>query len=382
MSPAHKKKTVKKQPESKSSGKKKSTARRVKEVRLDAFRHGANTVLLSTILIVFVVFLGLAWRIFGIRLPAPRPANKTACLELYYYDQALAYLVPIHRRVTLAPADSRSERAVHEFASVPRDPSLARIYPANIQPPEVRVANGIATVDLPEEIRTYWQNSGKDREAQFLDALTLTVTSAGESSKVRYLIAGQPLETSPGGIALDKPIETPAHINEVPNPGLGDDAIWTTAYFLDSSGKYLFPLAIQIAANADPAMEAVKALLVSPPRAVDPPPRAVIEPGCSLDRLLIENGVAKVVLRVPDPQMIFLRDDINVFRRALFLTLKQCCNAQNVTIELNGRPLESYSRFGNLADLSQDNCSNLEPDYQPIPPTGIQPSSSKPEGQL
>jgi len=338
---------------------KKSATKRVKEVRADAFRHGANTILLALIVILFVVSMAYIWSIMGRPgFSAHRADDHLACIELYFYDSAVAYLVPIHRRIEMAPNDKPTERALHEFAIGPRDPSLARVYPANIPIPSVRIERDTAVVDLPVEIKDRW--GGARREREFLNALTRTVTAAGECSKVRVLIAGEPQEATPAGFALDKPLTRPEFINRVREESEGDQTAWTSAYFLDSSGRYLFPLAIEIPAGADRAMEAVKAILEYPPVQVEPPPLPVAPMGYSLDRLAIENGVATVDMRVPDPFTAFFTSDINLFRRALYLTLKDCCNVENVAIELNGRPLESYGRFSNLPDITRDDCWNLE----------------------
>jgi hypothetical protein len=326
-------------------------------------------------LVVFVTGAYLVWDFLGKPgLPKGNLTERTACLELYFYDSAVAYLVPVHRRVELAPNDSRTERAVHEFALGPRDPSLARVYPANIPVPSVRKEKDVAVVDLPAEISDYW--GGPKREQEFLNALTMTVVSTGECSSVRILVAGSPQVSTPGGISLEKPLEKPNVINQVWGSYLTDTPAWATAYFLDSTGRYLFPLSMEISSGADPAVKAVKALLSMPPIAVEPPPRPVAPMGYSLDRLVIENGLATVDINVTDPQMAFMTSDINLFRGALFLTLRDCCNVVDVAIRLNGRPIEMYGRFSNLPALSMFDCFNIENTNavveQPEPSAGSQ----------
>ena len=346
-----------------SSGKKRSqkktTAKRVREERADAFRRGVNSILL--VILILIVLFGLyeGWVFLGRPGWPERPsAERAACVELYFHDSAVAYLVPVHRRVMLARNDSLTARAVQEFATGPRDPMLARVYPANIPVPAIKLEKDVAVIDLPEEILDNW--SGEDRQQALLNALCMTVVAAGDASKVRILVAGEALQAASEGFALDKPLSAPDFVNLVPDRSLEGEPDWVTAFFLDSTGRYLMPLALQVAPGGHEAEKAIEAVLGAPPSEVDPGPLPVAPEGYRLDRLIIENGLATVDIRVPDTQTAFLGYDINLFRRAVYLTLKKCCQVSDIAVELNGRPIESYGRFGNLVALESIECWNLE----------------------
>ena len=163
--------------------------------KADSFRRGVNTFLGTVLVLMILAGAGWMWVFLGKPgWPERVPEDRSACVELYFYDSAIVYLVPVHRRVDLAPNDSLTARAVHEFAVGPRDPSLARVYPANIPVPSVRLTYGTAVVDLPREILGHM--GGASREAGLLDALTMTVAAAGECGKCRKCRFGTKRRTS------------------------------------------------------------------------------------------------------------------------------------------------------------------------------------------
>jgi len=332
--------------------------------KVEAVGRGLNTFLLTLLILVIVAGAGWMWVFLGKPgLPTQPQQDRSACLELYFYDSAVSYLVPVHRRVVLAPNDKKTERAIREFAIGPHDPSLARVYPANIPVPSVTIEGRTAVVDLPSEILRHM--GGTAREGALLDAITLTAVAAGECRNVRLLVGGEIMETTVEGYIIDNPLEPPDAINKVPNFSLDSDSQWVTVYFLrDSDRKYLFPLTLEVMAGTPPVEEAVKALLNSPPRIVDPPPLRVCPTGYSLERLAIENSIAHVDLGVPNTETAFFDYDINIFMRALYQTLRDNAEISGIDLSFNGRPVTSYGRFTRLEFPSQNDCWNAE--YQPV----------------
>jgi hypothetical protein len=376
---ARKKKTGDKASGKRSAKKAKKTAAKNggESQRIDAARRGVNTFLLVVLILVILSGAGWMWVFLGKPgWPKGPQQDRSVCLELYFYDSAVAFLVPVHRRVVLAPNDSKTARAVREFATGPRDPSLARVYPANIPVPTVTVDGKTAVVDLPAEIVGHL--GGASREGAFLDALTLTVTAAGECDGVRLLVAGEQLEATGEGYIIENPLKPPEKINMASNSSLTGETQWVTVYYLrDLDHRYLFPLTIEVPAGTPPAEDAVKALLDAPPHVVDPPPIRVAPSGYLLEKLVIENSVARVDLGVPNTDTAFPsyeNYDINTFRRALYLTLKRCCGIEDIELSFNGRPVSSYERFGTLEPLSTNQCWN--PEYEP--PSGTIPGDSQP----
>ena len=63
---------------------------------------------------------------------------------------------------------------------------------------------------------------------------------------------------------------------------------------------------------------------------------------------------------MPDSATAFLNFDVNIFRRALYLTLHKCCDVTDVVLKINGRELESYTRFANLLPVASEECWNIE----------------------
>lgn len=343
----------------KAAGKKNTGSKKVREEKDLGVKRAVNSVLIAILVFVilaasfeFWIFLGKpGW-------PGSQREDRSVCLELYFKDSSVMYFVPVHRRVTLAPEDSLTSRAVEEFALGPRDPLLARIYPSNIPVPAVTINGDIATVDLPREIRAHF--GGTARESALVDGLTLTVAAAGECSKTMILIEGQVQETTPEGIMLNEPLEPPEFFNIVPDSWMSAEPVWVAAYFLDETGKYIIPLAVETDDSRSPAENAVHALLVGPPGRGVNGPQAICPGGYELTRLLIENGIATVEINVPNPQNAFINQDINIFRRALYLTLKKCCGINDIALRLNGRDLESYARFAGLTDVTDESCWNVE----------------------
>ena len=359
LSPAKRKTTSKDGSGKKKSGNKKPGAKRVKEQQNIALRRLINSIL--GIVLLFVVLTGgyYVWTFLGRPgLNPPAGNESTACLELYFFDSSVAYLVPVMRRVTLAPGDSRTVKAVQEYAIGPKDPQLARVYPANIPIPVISIRGDVAVVDLPKEIRSHL--GGTYREKSLLDSLALTVKAAGECSKVRLLIGGEIQEATPEGYEIDNPMEPPKNINMVPDSSIEGNSSWVTAYFLDASGNYLVPLSVQSDNESPPAEFAVNRMLDGPPPGAVPGIRRISPPGYELDKIAIENGAAEVNILIPNPQSAFPNSSIGIFQRALYLSLRDCCDITSLTLKINEKDVETYSRFANLPDVSDENCWNLE----------------------
>lgn len=348
--------------------KKSRTPKKVREARADAFRRGVNTVI-AILLVLVVAFAAFeAWLFMGKPgWPVSPRGERYVCLELWFHDNSVTWLVPVHRNVTLAPNDSPTSRAVEEFAAGPNDPYLAAIYPDEVAAPSVRIEDDTALVDLPRDILGHL--SGTSRERALLDALTLTVASAGECGKVRIMIGGEAVEATPEGYDLTEPLSPPQKINHVPDSSLDGESKWVSVYYLDSSGKYLMPLSLEVPVDSEGGRVAMERLLGDPPQLSYPPPQRVAPVGYRLERIAIENGIGTVELAVPNVQATMSEEEIETFRRAVFLTLKECCSVDDVVLMLNGIELESYSRFSNLPDLSNARCWNIErsPD-ESIPP--------------
>ncbi|HEX9744552.1 MAG TPA: GerMN domain-containing protein [bacterium] len=344
---------------SKKPGGKKSGSKKAKETKRSPFLSATLGVLI-TVVVLLVLYGGYELWIFAGRpgIPGQQISDRTECVELWFYNASIAYLVPVSRNVTLARGDSLTVKAVGEWATGPDDTMLARVYPANIPVPVVRTSGRTAVIDLPAEIQSHL--TGSTRTDHFFDALTLTVEAAGECSEVRITIGGEQIEATGDGYILNEPFKPPVHLNEVVNSGLESDFEWATVYFLDQTGSYLIPLSLQFESGLSLPEQAVSAILESPPREAVEGPMRVCPPGYGLEQLTIENGTAAANITVPNPQTAFMGPDITLFRRALYLTLHGCCGIEDVEVLLNGRNAESYARFGAFESLSDWDCINVE----------------------
>jgi len=283
--------------------------------------------------------------------------DGTKCVSVYYYDNAIIYLVPVQRRVEQPGNMSLTALALNELAKAPGDPSLARIYPA-IDPPDVYIDGGEAVVDLPPEIWDHFGDVGRQRA--FFDAITLTVRDAGECTGVRILVGSQMIDSTPEGFNISETLTPPDNINLVPDLSLDGESEWVTAWFRDSTGSYFIPLGLEIQADVEPAEEALRKLLGEAPQLAYPPPVRVSPVGCRLEKINIESGVATVDILVTDAGPLFDTNDVTKLRTAMFLTLRDCCDVRDVRLKLNGRDVDSYSRFADLPGDIPTTCWNLE----------------------
>ena len=139
----------------------------------------------------------------------------------------------------------------------------------------------------------------------------------------------------------------------------------TPNFLIDSTGTYLLPLGLQISADSEPAEAAVQRMLDGAPRLAYPPPQSVTPPGCTLEKVSIENGIARIDIANNELATAFMNHDIGVFRQALYLTMKECCSVTDLVLELNGREARSYTQFCDLPESAAVETWNHERDYTP-----------------
>ncbi|MFH1676560.1 MAG: GerMN domain-containing protein [bacterium] len=349
----------KKSPKKKTGNRKSQKVKRAEAERITKLGAGFNFVFFIVVLLIFGSATYLIWDFLGRPgLPKISPKEKSVYVELYFMDNTVAWLVPVHRKATLAGSGSKTELAIREWAAGPRDPSLARVYPVNVEIPTVTRESDCAVINLPKEIVGHMGGTFKERA--FLDAITLTAVSAGECSKVRLLLDGALMRTTPEGYEIDDPLLPPEYPNEVPGSSVDEESDWATVYYLDSTATYLVPISIRIPKDSNKWQHAAEALLDHPPAVVQPPPMPIAPTGYTLEKVVIESGTASVDIRVPDTQTAFLGYDFTLFKEAVWLTLKKCCDIKNLEIKLNGKPSESYGRFGDLPDPANNENWNIE----------------------
>lgn len=136
-----------------------------------------------------------------------QPTTKTVIL--YFSDAQAMYLVGETRDITFNPAtrtaSSEAGEIVRELIAGPRDPGKIRTIPAETQLLGVEVAEGLATVDFSEELRSK-HPGGSTGELMTLYSLVNSLTELPEIKQVQIRINGSPLDTLAGHVDLTHPL--------------------------------------------------------------------------------------------------------------------------------------------------------------------------------
>lgn len=137
----------------------------------------------------------------------PPPSTRT--VTLYFSDEQAMYLVGESRQITLSPsAQAASDQAgemVRELIAGPREPGHVRTIPAETRLLGVTVADGIATVDFSEELRSK-HPGGSSGELMTVYSLVDSLTGMAEIKQVQIHINGLPLDTLAGHLDLTRPL--------------------------------------------------------------------------------------------------------------------------------------------------------------------------------
>ncbi|MGB9868220.1 MAG: GerMN domain-containing protein [Bacillota bacterium] len=131
-----------------------------------------------------------------------QPLENTMKVTLWFgYG---SYLVPVTRFVPRTVSAIRS--VVTELIKGPEGlPGLSRTIPQGTKLLGVNLKEGIAYVDLSQELKTkHW--GGSTAERMTVESIALTVTEFPTVSKVQILIAGKRVQSIAGHMSIDAPI--------------------------------------------------------------------------------------------------------------------------------------------------------------------------------
>lgn len=136
-----------------------------------------------------------------------QPTTKT--ITLYFSDDQAMNLVGETREITIKPsaqmASDEAGEIVKELIAGPKDPGLIATIPADTQLLGVEVAEGIATVDFSEELRSN-HPGGSSGELMTLYSLVNSLTEVTGIKQVQIQIHGADLDTLAGHVDLTQPL--------------------------------------------------------------------------------------------------------------------------------------------------------------------------------
>jgi len=355
-------KSRKKSSKKKSDSKKSAAKKRVKQQKPSGFQRVVNFIL-ATALVLMIAFgayyLLSNWSLWHTRALAD---NRT-CVTAWYLDNSVYYLVPINRMVSLQRDEVKTIRAVEELVKGPDDPDLARVYPADMPPPNVWIEAETVHVDIPGLVWDTLAEAG--REVTLVDAVGLTVRDAGEYETIRYLVDSGRIESISDGRNLSRAVGPPEFVNKVPDDVLTEGAHWLSVWYLDSTGSYLLPFSFETTSDSFDGMEAVRLAMGLPPEVMHVANHVAPEGYSLVDEqsVRIENGTARVFLQgLPIQSGFQNKTRVNIFRRALYLTLKDCCDVEDVVLVYNDRELETYTGYSDLIPVADGKYWSREPE--------------------
>lgn len=126
---------------------------------------------------------------------APRPRE----INVYLSDDQAMFLVPVKRQV------SDPSGAVQAVMAGPRadEPGLSGIFPEPVRLLGVSVDGNVAAVDFSAELRDF--RSGSAGEIMLIYSVVNTLTEWPGIEAVRFLVAGEPIDTL-GHLDLTEPV--------------------------------------------------------------------------------------------------------------------------------------------------------------------------------
>lgn len=133
--------------------------------------------------------------------PTESPADQLVTVTLYFADADYIRLVPEKRRV---PAEQATPSGLLELlCQGPRQKGHESVLPSHLQVEGVNVAQGTATVSLPERLE---RDVGSENTALLaVQSIVYTLTEREDIKQVQFLIGGRKLSSFAGVLDLSKP---------------------------------------------------------------------------------------------------------------------------------------------------------------------------------
>ena len=127
-------------------------------------------------------------------------------MKVYYPDDSGVRLVEVERRIKIGHEDEKYSAALEILLEAPHEENLTTIFPKNASIRSVKVADGLATVDL-DGAMLKTMVGGSTGEEFLVGSVVDTLTSFPEITRVKFLVDGQEIETLKGHMDLSAPLE-------------------------------------------------------------------------------------------------------------------------------------------------------------------------------
>lgn len=136
--------------------------------------------------------------------PQNQPAKEK--VTLYFSDEQALFLVAEEREISKS-ADKQQlvKSLVEELVKGPTKKGLGLTVPQGVKVNEVKLENGLVTVDLSKELQTnHW--GGSTGETMTIYSLVNTLTEIPEVTQVQILVDGNKIDSIAGHLDIKQPL--------------------------------------------------------------------------------------------------------------------------------------------------------------------------------
>ena len=115
-------------------------------------------------------------------------------------------LVEVEREIVIDDSTNKYIAAVETLLEDPAEDNLTKIFPNNAAIRSVKVADGLAVVDLDGSLLKSFVG-GSTGEEFLIGSVVDTLTNFPEVKRVKFLVDGKEIETLSGHMDLSTPLE-------------------------------------------------------------------------------------------------------------------------------------------------------------------------------
>ena len=134
------------------------------------------------------------------------PAKESMSVKVYYPDDSGMKLVEVEREIVIDDSTNKYIAAVETLLEDPAEDNLTKIFPNNAAIRSVKVADGLAVVDLDGSLLKSFVG-GSTGEEFLIGSVVDTLTNFPEVKRVKFLVDGKEIETLSGHMDLSTPLE-------------------------------------------------------------------------------------------------------------------------------------------------------------------------------
>ena len=135
-----------------------------------------------------------------------KPAKESMSVKVYYPDDSGMKLVEVEREIVIDDSTNKYIAAVETLLEDPAEDNLTKIFPNNAAIRSVKVADGLAVVDLDGSLLKSFVG-GSTGEEFLIGSVVDTLTNFPEVKRVKFLVDGKEIETLSGHMDLSTPLE-------------------------------------------------------------------------------------------------------------------------------------------------------------------------------